>query len=387
MARVETIVVGGGINPGTPFALQGIPFVSQISPPLLQTTPLHFHVAGPPESIVVSVNGTDPDPGETEVLRVLGGVSSFVVGSALTQAFGDDIVVSAGTSHVLLGSVLTVAGGSVKVVVGRTITDNSEQGSVIFGQSITVNGGWNAAPLFIGSGTLAAGSGGASNPPLIIGLAMTIGGGSENAKSTYVGNAITSGSNLGGNVVYGGSNSIGTGNNVVVIGHTNTVSGTISTGQVLGTNNTLGHQNCIVLGDAISTTANNQCWIGGSLFSGTGIQTMIIGKGDTSGTPNNLTVRMTDGTGSNIVGGTMTMRPGVSTGNATPGGFNVDMGIAGASGGTVQTVATRFAVRASATALDTWLMIWDVDNATLERVTVGVADSGGVGFKLLRIPN
>jgi hypothetical protein len=36
---------------------------------------------------------------------------------------------------------------------------------------------------------------------------------------------------------------------------------------------------------------------------------------------------------------------------------------------------------------ETRLMVWDIDNATLERVTVGAADSGGAGFKVLRIPN
>lgn len=39
------------------------------------------------------------------------------------------------------------------------------------------------------------------------------------------------------------------------------------------------------------------------------------------------------------------------------------------------------------TATHTALSIWDVDNAALERVTVGAADSGGAGFKLLRVPN
>lgn len=42
---------------------------------------------------------------------------------------------------------------------------------------------------------------------------------------------------------------------------------------------------------------------------------------------------------------------------------------------------------ASATATHTRFLIFDVDNATLERVTVGDADSGGTNFKLLRIPN
>lgn len=36
---------------------------------------------------------------------------------------------------------------------------------------------------------------------------------------------------------------------------------------------------------------------------------------------------------------------------------------------------------------ETGLMLWDVDNNTLERVTVGAANSGGAGYKVLRIPN
>jgi len=40
-----------------------------------------------------------------------------------------------------------------------------------------------------------------------------------------------------------------------------------------------------------------------------------------------------------------------------------------------------------ATAGNTRFLIYDVDNATLERVSVGAADSGGTNFKLLRIPN
>lgn len=39
------------------------------------------------------------------------------------------------------------------------------------------------------------------------------------------------------------------------------------------------------------------------------------------------------------------------------------------------------------TAGNTRFLIYDVDNATLERVSVGAADSGGSGFKVLRIPN
>jgi hypothetical protein len=41
----------------------------------------------------------------------------------------------------------------------------------------------------------------------------------------------------------------------------------------------------------------------------------------------------------------------------------------------------------STTAGQTRFLIYDVDNATLERVSVGAADSGGAGFKVLRIAN
>lgn len=47
----------------------------------------------------------------------------------------------------------------------------------------------------------------------------------------------------------------------------------------------------------------------------------------------------------------------------------------------------QFAVKHTVAAGETSLFLYDVDNATLERVTVGAADSGGAGFKVLRIPN
>ena len=49
--------------------------------------------------------------------------------------------------------------------------------------------------------------------------------------------------------------------------------------------------------------------------------------------------------------------------------------------------AAKISVDGTATAGQTAMLLYDVDNATLERVTVGAADSGGAGFKVLRIPN
>lgn len=49
--------------------------------------------------------------------------------------------------------------------------------------------------------------------------------------------------------------------------------------------------------------------------------------------------------------------------------------------------AARFEDPADLAATETSLWIFDDDNNTIEQVTVGVADSGGAGFKLLRIVN
>jgi len=65
-------------------------------------------------------------------------------------------------------------------------------------------------------------------------------------------------------------------------------------------------------------------------------------------------------------------------GPAAEGTFRVQNGIGGNS---------NIEAKATATATETGLLVYDVDNATVERVTVGIADSGGVGFKVLRIQN
>lgn len=88
-------------------------------------------------------------------------------------------------------------------------------------------------------------------------------------------------------------------------------------------------------------------------------------------------------------GGTYTGALGMTSGdnlslNNTSGATQV-----GAST-TVQLVsnsAVAAQVDNSAVAGNTRFLVYDVDNATLERVTVGAADSGGAGFKVLRIPN
>lgn len=53
--------------------------------------------------------------------------------------------------------------------------------------------------------------------------------------------------------------------------------------------------------------------------------------------------------------------------------------------------AAKFADKAefdaNTTAGNTRMLLWDVDSGALQRVSVGANDSGGAGFKVLRIPN
>lgn len=73
-----------------------------------------------------------------------------------------------------------------------------------------------------------------------------------------------------------------------------------------------------------------------------------------------------------------------------PNRSQLQTGIGAQAAGNVSVIisaAEKIRVDGTATAGQTALMLYDVDNATLERVTVGAADSGGVGFKVLRIPN
>ena len=67
-----------------------------------------------------------------------------------------------------------------------------------------------------------------------------------------------------------------------------------------------------------------------------------------------------------------------------------DWGISGGSDTSITVTISGVAsiqVDDDATAGNTRFLIYDVDNGTLERVSVGAVDSGGSGFKTLRIPN
>jgi len=91
--------------------------------------------------------------------------------------------------------------------------------------------------------------------------------------------------------------------------------------------------------------------------------------------------------------------PGFESANATattptlkPRNGDVDTGIGHHSLDNLSIVsggleAARFEDPADLAATETSLWLYDLDNATMEQVTVGAPDSGGAGFKVLRIAN
>ena len=373
MARVQTIIVGGGIGAGSPFALNFVPIVGSVDPPLLITTDFMFTVpTGATRGLILNRAGTDPAAGP-EPLRVKGGAILE------SLSFADGVCIGDGTD----------AGATGQILIGDGITPNAQANVTVIGQGATGPSG--------GTGTVIGASSslqGASG--LAINGTCTVGGAA--AGVTIQG---TSAGGAGSMVNIGGVLSTTTG--VVCVGMSATVAAAATNSVSVGNSNTVSATGAVCIGAGASVAAGftNSIAIGngaqgiaaqtfsvGSNVGGAPITQMVIGHGlNTLANPTAVTIRLTNGSGSNNTAGALTLQAGLSTGNIVGPGVNLDAGIPGASGVTLQTARTWVSARPTTTAADTGLMVWDVDNATLERVTVGAADSGGAGFKLLRIPN
>jgi len=139
----------------------------------------------------------------------------------------------------------------------------------------------------------------------------------------------------------------------------------------------------IVLGTQVSATAGSQLVIGNI----EGITDGYFGNGVTFNTPDHFTLHATGGSGTNNRGANLSLAGGQGTGTGTPGEVIFQTAPTVGSGTTQATLVNAGKFDASTTAGQTRFFLYDVDNGTLERVTVGAADSGGAGFKVLRIPN
>lgn len=91
--------------------------------------------------------------------------------------------------------------------------------------------------------------------------------------------------------------------------------------------------------------------------------------------------------GTNAAGAKVCLSAGIGTGNSTPAVVAIQTTTALGSGSTEQTARDVLNMDGNTTSGETPMLLLDCAKGTLQRVSFGAADSGGTGFKLLRVPN
>lgn len=223
---------------------------------------------------------------------------------------------SRGTGSVAIGDGATVATpstGSVSpVAIGRNAL--SESGGVAVGFGATTS--TFTSCTMIGANATAAG-----NSAVCVGISTDAA-----ATATAIGNTAQA-----------------TATNAVALGSLATASQTSVV--AIGPSSSATHAASICIGGNATSTAANQLVIGGSTF---GVETMIVGEGDSVTTPSNITWRASDatagGANNDKAGASITIDTGRGTGAGTPSAFVIRTPDPTTSGDTAQTLVERFRV-------------------------------------------
>lgn len=405
MASGRSIIVGGGVNPGTPFTAGQFALILQSDPATLVDGNIRQDSTVSPPQVFVG------EEGATVGATVLGGaIMDPTAGRSI--AIGDGAVADSGVAgpntdvnmHVVIGP-----GAICNPTAGQSL------GNVIIGGGASSTGG--AQNVVIGAGASKPTLGGAN---VIIGAGASISVISNNA--TVIGGGASATINAGAIVVLGsgaeshnggetviGSGAIGRGLDDIVIGsaaHSDnsnnaarnfivgngaSVSSTTLRSMTLGHSSLVaaGHSDVILVGRGQVSTASNEIRIGNRVSGGTGSAStsLHIGGPPTEAAYPGLAISCVNGSGTDdVVGGLIITAP-AGTGAAASAPIQFRTGVPTVSGTAAQAVRTGLRVDASVTADETDVMVWDVTKAALVRVSRGAADSGGAGFRALCIPN
>jgi hypothetical protein len=362
MARIETIVVGGGVGASAPFTAGHIPVIINADPASIGDSVM-TQVGS---SIVV---GTDPDATAGGLIRLQGGVIFEAINTTSGVREVDSVSIGRGQTW------SNVATDSV--CIGRGTSIGAHTGAVLIGQQAVISSVGGGGNVCIGlTATISAG---ASN--VCIGSGASVG----QASVTVVG-AAASCSAANGTVIGQGSSLT---NGYAALGSTCAV--TAVAALAVGENINISHTACTIIGRDTSFQANTVHITDSTAAHD--YRTLLFGGGNiasgTGGAISARTFRFTNISGgtNNVAAGDFTLIAPLGSGTATPAGINFQTGIVGGSGAVTQTARTGLRVVTSAVAGDTDIMVWDVNSGAIARVSVGAADSGGVGFKVLRIPN
>lgn len=298
MAGVETIIVGGGIQAGSPFQLNFIPYITAVTPPQVQSSPIMAQVTGATQGIVIAAGGVDPQPAATEVLRVRGG--AIFEKNAINQ--------------LVIGKGATPAGASPDMIIG--------------------------------TGAVATAS------CTIVGQNATCGGNSQTfGSAASIGAAANGCVNVGGNIIGAGSNgciTMGTGINIaggilsaVVIGSGTLQAGASNTTSING-GNVGTSSNCILInaGGEGFGGGNNVCRLGSAANR---INLMVIGGEIGTGLAS-LVIRTSNAQGADAAGRPLTLQPGMSTGTGSGADLFLATGAQVGAGSTLQVSTPRLRV-------------------------------------------
>jgi hypothetical protein len=328
------LVIGGGINAGSPFTLDQFLYVSNTNPPAASSYPGLTRGTN-----AVELNGTQAPKANRNTIA---GGNSILAASTDAVVFGWNNTAGTAsspvTAHIVIGSALTGASTTAIILVGGSIAD-----------------GGSAAAIKIGSGL-----GGLTNGHVGIGFSQTLGGASNGVS---VGNSITitggnnaivygAGSDGGTNTATFGQGSGGATQNTLFLGNGISVTGGGSTTGIAvgmsitgtGVNNaiTIGHQADYLAG--FITLGNNN--LGGGGFS----TTLLLGGAQSHTTATAVPafdVRLKNALGTNIAAGDFTVTGPRATGNAASGAIIFQTGLVGASSATLQTATSVFRITAA----------------------------------------
>ncbi len=368
---IEDLVVSPGINAGSPFALGDVLYVAQVSPAIAASTPvIQINTATSPQQVQIGPFATIPGAtviGSGAVVPTGGAGNEVVIGT--NASTGLDTQDSIAIGHGATTGILNSANGGVALGVGATVggAGSNAGGGVAVGETATANNGVaiGAAAVCllgqvaIGSGSLAQNFGVAvgGGAAAFIGAAhgngsVAIGRNASAGESTDIAIGTGNGGTLGGeggNVMLGsGVGSAGvTGHDCVCVGSSSNSgggftaaasSGNFST--VIGGNSTAAHIGVHIFGRGITSTANNQCVIGGTDDP---VATVYVGNGITNTGPQNVILGVTGASGANVGGAQLTIAGGISTGTGLGGPIlfqTTPAGLAGSSPNALTTALT-----------------------------------------------
>lgn len=136
-----------------------------------------------------------------------------------------------------------------------------------------------------------------------------------------------------------GDNTVVSASNGIIIGGNSSDGGTNAIG--IGTSQSLNNTAAIGLGTSVTSTGNNQFIVGSETAP---INTIYFGEGTSSTTPSALTLQTSDGSGSDIAAGDITITPGRSTGAAPPANIIFRTSRANGTGSGAQTMQDRMRI-------------------------------------------